>query len=415
MAHERITFTNRDGVALAALMELPEGPPAGYALLAHCFTCSKDLSSLRRLGRTLCGFGIGVMGFDFTGLGQSEGEFAETGFSSQTSDLVDAAGWLAEHHGAPAVLVGHSLGGTAALYAAREIESVAGVATIGSPSDPAHVEKLFGPDVDEIESSGSAQVDIGGRTFTVKKSFLDDIRSHPPDEWLGDLEADLLILHAPLDNVVGIQNAEELFKATRHPKSFVSLRSADHLLSEPEDAEYAGRIIGAWARTFMGRSAGDDETARDEPAARDLATDHQVAARIGRDRYRVDLRAGRHRMTGDEPEDHGGRDEGPNPYDYLLSALGSCTAITLRMYADRKEWPLDSVTVHLSHEKVEADETDEKTRGGKVDRIERRLEVSGDLSGDQRDRLVKIADMCPVHRTLTGPVRVVTTLMETDG
>lgn len=323
---ERIEFTNRSGTKLSARIELPaDAVPIGYVLLAHCFTCSKDLTSLKRLAATLTGFGLGVMRFDFTGLGESEGEFSDSGFSSQASDIVDAAAWLAENREAPRVLVGHSLGGTAALYAAREMDGIRGVATIGSPADPGHVEKLFADDVDRIESEGEAEVSIGGRPFTVRKSFLDDIRDHPPAEWLGELKRDLLILHSPLDKVVGISNAETIFTSTKHPKSFVSLRQADHLLPDPDDAEYAGRIIGAWAETFMHR-----------PSPEKIETNQHVAARIGRDHYVVQLRAGRHYMLADEPASSGGQDRGGNPYDYLLSALGACTAMTLRMYADRK-------------------------------------------------------------------------------
>ena len=400
----RITFSNRAGVELAGKIDLPpDDVPRAFVLLAHCFTCSKDLTAHRRIARSLSDAGLGVLSFDFTGLGASGGDFADTTFSSQASDLIDAADYLAEHYQAPSFLVGHSLGGTACLYAAREIESVRGVATIGSPAAPAHVEKLFVGDVDEIETAGEASVSIGGRPFTVRKQFVDDIRSHPPEQWIGELSVDLLILHSPVDTIVGIENAERIFTATRHPKSFVSLRQADHLLSRASDAEYAGQMIGAWIEALM-----------PSPSTPEVETNRQVAARIGRDLYTVQLRAGRHAMVADEPESVGGKDLGGSPYDYLLAALGSCTVMTLRMYADRKKLPLDSVTVHLSHEKVHANDgaaCDRETGGRskpKIDRIERVLELEGDLAEDQRTRLTEIADMCPVHQTLTS-----TTVVET--
>jgi len=355
------------------------------------------------LAGTLAEFGIGVLRFDFTGLGQSDGDFASSDFTTQTSDIEDAARWLGDAYGAPSVLIGHSLGGTAALYAARNIESIRAVATIGSPADPSHVEKLFEESEPEIHEKGSTCVSIGGRPFLISESFLADLKAHPPETWLPQLRKELLILHSPVDTIVGIDNAEQIFRATKHPKSFVSLRQSDHLMSKSQDAEYAGRIIGAWAETFMHR-----------PVPEELSTNQQVAARIERDHYTVRLRAGRHYMLADEPGESGGGDLGGNPYDYLLSALGSCTAMTLRMYADRKEWPLNAVTVHLRHQKAHADDMSEceaeAAHGSKIDRIERELELEGELSEEQREKLVEIADKCPVHRTLTGPIRVKTSL-----
>lgn len=402
-----ITFTNRSGVDLASRIELPsDGVPRAFVLLAHCFTCSKDLTAHRRIARTLTSAGLGVMSFDFTGLGASGGDFAETSFSSQASDLIDAAEYLEREWEAPSFLVGHSLGGTASLYAARELPTVRGVATIGSPAAPAHVEKLFTGQVREIDGTGEARVSIGGRPFTIRKQFVEDLRSHPPEQWIGDLTVDLLVLHSPVDTVVGIENAERIFTSTRHPKSFVSLRQADHLLTRAEDAEYAGTMIGAWVRALM-----------PPPGEADVRTSRQVAARIGRDHYTVQMRAGRHTMIADEPASVGGKDLGGSPYDYLLAALGACTVMTLRMYADRKELPLESVTVHLSHEKVHAtdgeacgEESGSSSARTKIDRIERVLEMDGDLSAEQRERLAEIADKCPVHKTLTSRTVVETRL-----
>jgi putative redox protein len=413
---QTLEFTNRSGIELSARLELPpNGVARAYALLAHCFTCSKDLTALRRIARALTGEGVGVMSFDFTGLGSSSGDFSETGFSSQTSDLIDAAAYMKENYEAPKFLIGHSLGGTACLYATREIDSVRGVATIGSPAAPNHVEKLVADDLERIEREGAAEVSIGGRPFKLRKEFIEDLRNHPPEEWLSDVRAELLILHSPLDKIVGIDNAERIFTSTKHPKSFVSLRGADHLLTRPEDAEYAGTLVGAWIRALM-----------PEPTSAELETNRQVAARIGRDRYTVQMRAGRHTMIADEPAKVGGKDLGAGPYDYLLASLGACTVMTLRMYADRKDWPLESVTVHLSHEKVHAEDGDEAVNrpgdgdgdgsgarsgsGAKIDRIERVLEMTGDLDEDQRNRLTEIADKCPVHRTLTTPTIVDTRL-----
>ncbi|MDF1568305.1 MAG: bifunctional alpha/beta hydrolase/OsmC family protein [Spirochaetaceae bacterium] len=399
---DSITFDNRHGQSLSARIDLPaDGAPRGFALLAHCFTCSKDLVSLRRLSQSLTGYGLGVMSFDFTGLGHSEGDFADTGFTTQVSDLLDAASWLKENYGELLLLVGHSLGGTAVLYASRDLPLVKGVVTIGSPSDPGHVEQLFSDKVETIEDAGEAEVSIGGRPFRIRRSFLEDIRSTPPEKWLGDLRKEFLILHSPVDKVVGISNAEQIFKAVRHPKSFVSLKDADHLFSRSSDAAYAGRIIGSWAEGLL------------PPDNRDpLMTDRHVAARIGLDAYTVEIRAGRHSLTADEPLSVGGRNLGPGPYEYLLAGLGACTVITLRMYTDRKEWPMESVTVHMNHEKIHAEDcegcdTDTKRM---LDRIERIIVIKGDLDDVQRGRLLEIADRCPVHRTLTSQVVIETSL-----
>lgn len=410
MPQTRTKIINRHGVQLSARVDLPaDGVPVGFAILAHCFTCSKDLGSLRRLSRKITDFGIGVLSFDFTGLGRSQGEFSDTGFSSQATDIEDAAHWLSEHYAPATILIGHSLGGTATLYAARNLESVQAVATIGSPSDPSHVAKLFSEDVDTIRHDGAAEVSIGGRPFTIKRAFLDDIEQHPPTEWIADIKKALLILHSPIDTTVGIRNAEEIFRLARHPKSFVSLRTADHLMSNPEDAEYAGQIIGAWAETFV-----------KQPDDRGIATNQTVAARIGRDTYTTQIRAGRHTLVADEPASVGGKDLGGNPYDFLLAALGACTVMTLRMYADRKQWPLESATVHLSHEKVhetdvrscEAAEAErDPSKPVKIDRIARSLELEGELDDEQRARLLQIADRCPVHQTLTTRTIVETTLL----
>ncbi len=402
------TFTNRHGSRLAARIDLPaDGIPIGYAVLAHCFTCSKDLTSLRRLSRTITRFGIGVMSFDFTGLGHSEGEFSDTGFSHETEDLIDAANWLSQNYDAPAVLIGHSLGGTASLYAARSLDYVRAVATIGSPADPVHVTNLFVDQVKNIRSTGSALVSIGGRPFTINEAFLSDVESHPPSQWLSDLRKEILILHSPIDSTVGIENAHELYDHVKHPKSFVSLRTADHLMTNPADAEYAGHMIGAWAETFY--ESEQSETI--EPI-------QQVAARIGRDRYTVEMRAGHHYMVADEPPSVGGQDRGGTPYDYLLAALGACTVMTLRMYADRKEWPLESATVHLSHKRVHAkdvdscqhQDSDAPWKPIKIDHIERSLVLEGNLTEEQRQRLLQIADKCPVHQTLTTETVIETQL-----
>ena len=404
---EKVMFTGSQGESLAARLDLPPHPPLAFVLFAHCFTCSKDIFAAKRVAAGLVENGIGVLRFDFTGLGHSDGEFANTNFSSNVADLVAAAGWLTENHQAPAILVGHSLGGAAVLAAAGAVESVQGVCTIGAPADPDHVKHNFACDLERIEKDGVAEVTLAGRSFTIKKQFLDDIAGQALEDKIGTMKKALLIFHGPLDQTVGIDNAGRIFQAAKHPKSFISLDQADHLLSRPDDAVYVADVIGAWARRFIGEGALAEHRAR-------AGEGEVTVAETGEGKFaQVVSVGGRHVLRADEPVSYGGDDTGPGPYDYLLAGLGACTTMTVRMYADRKGWPLDTVSVKLNHAKIHAaDCADCENRDGKLDQIERELTLSGALDDEQRQRLLEIADKCPVHRTLHSEVKVRTGLAE---
>lgn len=390
----RIEFEGANGHLLAARLDRPAGRTRAFALFAHCFTCSKDFVASSRVARGLAARGVAVLRFDFTGLGSSTGDFANTTFSSNVEDLVRAADFLRREHEAPAILVGHSLGGAAVIAAAGRIPEAVAVATIGAPADPAHVTRLFADQRDEIESRGEAEVDLAGRRFRIRRELLADLAETSLEPALRHMRKALLILHSPTDAIVGIDNASRLFQMARHPKSFVSLDRADHLLSRPEDAAYVAEIVAAWATRFVP----DD---RPEPEPRDQQ--EVVVSESGAGPLGQVIQAGVHRMTADEPREVGGEDTGPTPYGLLLASLGACTSMTLRLYARRKDLPLERVTVRLRHDRIHAADCETcETREGKVDRIERTIELVGDLDDDQRRRLLEIAERCPIHRTLLG-------------
>ena len=399
---ERLEFPGGAGATLAARLDRPIGQLRATALFAHCFTCSKDLAAVSRIARALAARGIAVLRFDFTGLGDSEGEFASTNFSSNVADLVCAADMLRERGTAPDLLIGHSLGGAAVLAAAAQVPEARAVATIGAPADPAHVEKLFAGSRETILREGEAEVELSGRRFTIQRQFLEDLDAQTLEKAVAGLRKALLVMHAPLDASVAIENASRIFQAAKHPKSFVSLDPADHLLTRKEDAAYAAEVLAAWAGRFLPEPEHALEAEPDEVVVRD--------AEPGR--LAQDIAAGPHLLRSDEPRSIGGDDTGPTPYGLLLASLGACTAMTLRMYAKRKDWPLGEVEVRLRHAKIHARDCAEcETETGKIDRIEKELSLGGPLSDEQRSRLLEIADRCPVHRTLHAEVRVETSLV----
>ena len=404
---ERITFANATGDVLAARLDLPDAAPLAYALFAHCFTCSKDVLAAARISHGLAARGIAVLRFDFTGLGASEGEFGNTNFSSNLDDLVAAADFLRERDQAPMLLVGHSLGGAAVLAAAERVPEAVAVATIGAPSDPAHLGRLFATARAEIEAEGDALVTIAGRSFRVRRQFLDDIAGHKLKESIARLGRALMVFHAPRDEVVGIEHAGEIFVAARHPKSFVSLDDADHLLTRRADADYVAEVLVAWASRYLPPI----EAVAPAPRAE---TGEVVVLETGDGRFAQLVRVGRHELRADEPTSvQGGLDSGPSPYDYLLAGLGACTSMTLRLYAERKGLPLERVVVRLTHDKIHAEDcADCETREGMLDQIERTLELAGPLDAATRQRLLEIADKCPVHRTLTSEVKIRTRLAD---
>ena len=403
---ERFEFQNDTGERLAGLLERPDGRIAAHALFAHCFTCSKDIAAASRISRALAGQGIAVLRFDFTGLGHSEGEFANTNFSSNVADLRSAAEAMAKQLGqAPELLIGHSLGGAAVLAAAGDIPEVKAVVTIGAPSEPAHVAHLLKDKQAEIAIEGEAEVDLAGRRFTIKRQFLHDIESQRLAERIRSMGKALLVLHSPVDEIVAIDNAAAIFVAARHPKSFISLDKADHLLTRRADSEYVAATIGAWARRYLLDSIRSAAPTRPQLGEGELLVEE-------RDRkFAQDVYTAKHHLQADEPSSVGGTDSGPSPYELLLAALGSCTAMTVRMYATRKRLDLTRVAVRLKHDKIHAEDCEHcETREGRLDRIERKLELSGDLSDDERNDCLRIADRCPVHRTLQSEIDIQTRL-----
>ncbi len=396
---QKLTFPGSQGTQLAARLDLPAGEPRACALFAHCFTCSKDIFAAARIASELTDRGFAVFRFDFTGLGASEGEFANTNFSSNMADLVHAANFMREMREAPTVLIGHSLGGAAVLGIAGEIPEVKAVATIGAPADAEHVVHNFGAHLDTIEQDGYAEVELAGRKFTIKKQFLDDVKGHTLTDRIAAMRKALLVFHSPVDNTVGIENAAAIFSAAKHPKSFISLDNADHLLSRREDAAYVAEVLSGWASRYL--RGVDDGSRLDYPGKKGVVS----VAETGRGKFQQEIVSERHRLLADEPTSYGGLDTGPSPYDLLNMALGTCTSMTIRMYADRKALPLERVRVDVRHDKVHAEDCDactdeQKGKGGRIDRFERELFLDGDLTADQRQRLKEIADRCPVHRTL---------------
>lgn len=414
---ERIEFHGSQGAVLAARLDLPSSPPLAYALFAHCFTCSKDVLAAARISRALTDFGIAVLRFDFTGLGESGGDFANTNFSSNIADLIHAADHLREHFAAPTIVIGHSLGGAAVLAVTPRIPEVRAVVTIGAPADPDHLLHLLGESRAEIERTGDAEVLLGGRTFRIRRQFLDDIAAQPQAERIQNLGAALLVMHSPIDAVVDPDNARRIYEAARHPKSFVALDGADHLLSNPADATYAAAMLATWATRYAFDRVPEPvpASAPEIPGAPENPGEGLVVvSETGTGSFAQAIMIGRHRLSADEPEPIG-TDTGPSPYDLLLAGLGACTSMTVRMYAERKKWPLDKVTVTLQHSRIHAvDCADCETESGQVDRIERVIRFDGALDDDQRQRLREIADKCPVHRTLHSEI-VIDTIISDAG
>ena len=404
MPTDRIVFPGHDGSELSARLDLPEGPHLATALFAHCFTCGKDIPAARRIAARLAAQGIAVLRFDFTGLGHSGGEFSNTSFSSNVEDLMAAHAYLEKRNMAPSLIVGHSLGGAAVLKAAADLKSIKAVATIGAPYDPGHVTHNFETALETIEAEGSAEVSLGGRPFRIGKGFVEDVATASLKEAIGRLNAALLVLHAPRDAIVGIENAGEIFSAAKHPKSFVTLDRADHLVTDPEDAEYVASVIATWAARYLNISRPAPPPGAPEGVLRVSEADPNG--------FLNDITSGSgHHLLADEPMAYGGTNKGLSPYGFLSAGLGACTSMTIRMYARHKGWPLDHVSVDVNHDKVHAQ--DAKTAvGDKIDTWRRRITLSGNLSDEQRQRLLEIADKCPVHRTLERSSTVITELVD---
>lgn len=402
MKIEKLTFPNRQGQKLAARLYLPlEEKPRYFALFAHCFTCSKNFKAVSNISDILSRLGVAVLSFDFTGLGNSEGEFENTHFSSNVEDLISAAEFLGEHYESPKLLIGHSLGGAAVIFAADELSTVEAVVTIGAPANPIHVKHLFEEDIETIEKNGSAKVNIGGRSFRIRKDFIDDLEKKDLPSLIGEMRKAFLFMHSPQDQIVEISNAAELYQNAHHPKSFISLDKADHLLADEFESRYAGEVISTWSKKYLSVEEEENDT-----------KGHSVKVRLSGDGYTTEIKTPYHHLIADEPKDVGGKNLGPTPYDFLMASLGSCTVMTLKMYSERKGWNLDEINVFLDHDKVHKKDSEEfKNSGSKVSRFTRKLEISGELDEEQKERLLEIADKCPVHRTLHEEIIIETSYL----
>jgi uncharacterized OsmC-like protein/fermentation-respiration switch protein FrsA (DUF1100 family) len=402
MPTERFQFTGEGGHQLAAALDLPEQEPLAYALFAHCFTCGKDVLAAKRIATALAAKGIAVLRFDFTGIGSSEGDFANSTFSSNVADLVHAANHLRETRKAPTLLIGHSLGGAAILASAGQIAEAKAVVTIAAPSDPEHVTGLFKEQIEDIRKQGKVEVSLAGRPFTITREFLDDIAEHGLMARVTTMRKAILVMHAPTDDTVSIDNATRIFLSAKHPKSFVSLAGADHLLSQRRDSTYVADVIAAWASRYI-------EPAAEQAVVTAEAPRNVVVRETRNSKFQQTISVGPHRLLADEPVAAGGEDSGLGPYDFLLAALGACKSMTMRLYADRKSLPLERATVTLHHSKIHAQDCAEcETKEGMLDEIDVTIGLEGALDAEQRKRILEIADKCPVHRTLTSEIRIVT-------
>lgn len=403
MVNEKITFKNTRGEKLSANIELPfDREPHNFVIFAHCFTCNKNFRAVKYITQALISEGFGVLSFDFTGLGMSEGDFEDTTFSSSVDDLICAQQYLRENYRSASMLIGHSLGGAAVILAAARLEDIKAVVTIGAPSAPQHVKYLLEAGISEIKNKGIAEVNIGGRTFSVRKEFIDDLDKQDLPGIVKKMRKAFLFLHSPQDTIVGIDNAGELYQAAHHPKSFVSLDGADHLLTEEQDACYAGDVIAIWAKRYV-----------KIPKQKELATKSHIVAYLDtKEKFTTQIKADQHRFLADEPKSFGGNDFGPSPYQLVASGLAACTVMTLRLYADRKKWDLQEIYCHIRHEKTHIEDcADCENPKAKIDKFTREIEMIGDLDDRQKQRLLEIADRCPVHRTLEGKAHIETTLL----
>lgn len=399
----RIRFINRNGIQLAGNLELPPGGNwQATVLFAHCFTCTRNIKAARNITRALAGAGFALLRFDFTGLGESDGDFADTNFSSNLDDLEDAAKWLTDNLAAPQLLVGHSLGGTAVLAVAERLDSVRAVTTLAAPAEADHVLEHFGGgNLEAIEKDGSAEVQLAGRAFRIRRDFVEDARRHSLEDRLRKLRRALLVMHSPKDKTVSIDNAQKIFEAALHPKSFISLDDADHLMQEEADSRYAGSLIAAWASRFLKISV-------------PLPSDNVEVAGRTEDGFLCRVQAGTHILLADEPKDVGGEDSGPDPYAFLSAALGTCTVMTLNMYARHKKLAVERVSCGISHARIhEKDCEDCETGDGKIHQLTRSIEIEGDLKDHERQRMLEIADRCPVHKTLESKITIKSQLRDT--
>ncbi|WP_271782447.1 bifunctional alpha/beta hydrolase/OsmC family protein [Aquimarina algiphila] len=403
MSLSKVTFINSEGQTLSGRLELPvDQHPHNFVLFAHCFTCNKNLGAVRNISRGLTSQGFSVLRFDFTGLGESEGDFADTNFSGNVEDLIAAADFLKKEYKAPTLIVGHSLGGAASIFAAAAIDSIKAIATVGAPSNPKHVKHLLKSGLEEIEANGKAVVNLSGRDFTIKKQFIDDLETKSLPQVAKGLDKAILVMHSPQDITVGIKNAEEIYHAAKHPKSFVTLDGADHLLMRKEDSIYVGKVIAGWSSRYV-----------DIPEKSKIKSQHHVVASLGNaEGYTTQMKVGNHYMIADEPESVGGHDFGPSPYELVSAGLSACTAMTIKMYVARKGWDLQNVEVHTSYSKTHAVDCENcEDPMAKIDTFEREIKLEGDLDEKQIARILQIADKCPVHKTLHSETQVITNLI----
>ncbi len=409
MAKVKVSFQNQLGETLAGLLETPDTDTKAYAIFAHCFTCSKDVAAASRITRALANKGIAVLRFDFTGLGNSDGDFANTNFSSNINDLIQAANYLAAHYETPTMLIGHSLGGAAVLAAAQSLPAIKAIVTIGAPATAHHIGHLYAHAKAEIASKDEAVIELAGRKFTIQKQFVEDIDRYNDAAHIGQLKKALLILHSPIDAIVSIDEAAKIYTAAKHPKSFISLDNADHLLSQREDSEYVASVISSWAGRYLGITDANKEASSGTAPA--VEKNHVLIAEKNRE-FTRNIYTENHQLIADEPLSSGGANLGPNPYELLLAALGACTSMTIRMYASHKKLNLENVEVTLSHGRIHAEDCgDCETKAGFVDTIEKNIKLEGDLTDEERVRILEIADRCPVHKTLSNKIKITSNLV----